>query len=595
MSYGGINSERAGALDLTDDGGYILAGSSSSFTPNQDMYIIKLNSIGSVEWSKTFHSFGFIDRLHSVKQNSDKGYYLAGYVEGGFGFIDNSIIRVDSIGNIIWAKYFGGIEAEEMRDISITADSGILVTGFSASFGAGAKDIQAIKFSESGTVEWAKTYGSFWEDFGIIHSSLSDESYLLNCATDVSGFYDIRPLLVKIDTNGNIIWAKVYSGFTEDWARYAIETDDNNLLITGDTQSYGIGGTRDIYLIKTDSSGNVIWAKAYGGIGEERGYSVVECADGNYVVCGYTNSFGFGGYDAFLMNVDLNGNLNWFYTYGGPQNEYSWQLLEAPDSGYVLIGGRSSNSLGAEDIYMIKTDKFGMSGCDFTTPNVIVFTIPNLLASDYTLFTSDVISVADLPLSISSPNSGIKYFCGNIPVELKSFNYQLNRNDVILNWTTATETNNMGFNILRNDNEIGFVPGAGSATQPMNYSFIDQNIVNGSYIYTLTQIDYDGSTEKVGEIEIIVYNLPLEYKLGQNFPNPFNPSTKIQYALPKNSLINLSVYSSLGERVVIIEEGLKEAGYYEVEFDGIDLPSGIYFYTILSESFTDTKKMLLLK
>lgn len=594
-TYGGTNSERGTVLEITSDGGYMLVGSTSSFSSDQDMYIIKLDSIGTLEWSKVYHSPGSFDRMHGVVQTTDNNYYLSGYIEGGFGFVDHVIMKVDRAGDIIWAKHFGGVEADELREVTITADGGVLVSGYNASHGAGAKDVQAIKFFSNGNVDWARTYGKVWEDFLATSILISDGNYLLVGATDVSGSYSIRPLLIKIDTNGIIIWSKVYSGFSEDWTRFAIETNGGGFLIAGDTRSYGLGGSQDIYIIKTDAAGEVVWAKAFGGIGDEKGYGVLQDSEGNYVIAGFTNSFGFGGYDAFLMKVDGNGLLQWFHTYGGQQNDYAFKIKETPDGGYALLGSRSSNSLGGEDVYLIKTDNDGNSGCDFTTPNVNVFDIVNLVSSDYSLSTGSIISVADLPLTVITPNTAVNFYCGIIPVELIEFTGFAEGNDVVLNWSTATETNNMGFRINRDGEEIGFIPGAGTKTESQNYSFADENIENGTYLYSLIQIDYDGTTENVGVVEIIINNTPNEYSLLQNFPNPFNPSTIISFTVPERIMVVLKVYDVLGTEVAELINDIKSPGRYEVEFNSNGLPSGIYFYTVQAGKFIDSKKMILLK
>jgi photosystem II stability/assembly factor-like uncharacterized protein len=184
---------------------------------------------------------------------------------------------------------------------------------------------------------------------------------------------------------------------------------------------------------------------------------------------------------------------------------------------------------------------------------------------------------------------------GGIPVELVSFNYTIESRNVILQWTTVTETNNMGFKILRDGSEIGYAAGSGTTTEPREYSFEDTEIQSGSYLYELIQIDFDGTSQKVGELEVTVDNMPLEYMLEQNYPNPFNPNTIIGFALPGTVKIKLSVYNTLGENVVVLEEGFRESGYYQTEFDGGNLPSGIYFYTLSSDNFSSTKKMILLK
>jgi hypothetical protein len=394
---------------------------------------------------------------------------------------------------------------------------------------------------------------------------------------------------------GNIIWAKYYSGTLEDWGRNLTQSPEGGYLLAADANSYGYGGSRDICLIKTDISGNVEWAKAYGGIGEEEVRSVILTSDSKYVISGFTNSFGFGGNDAFLMKVDLSGSLEWFHTYGGYTNDYGADVVETFDQGFALTGRRSSNTFGGEDVYLIKTDTDGISNCAFGTFNPNVFTVSSLQANDLNMSTLNTISAANLTLTTITPNSAQMTSCAIIPVELKSFNYQLENQDVVLTWYTATETNNMGFKVFRNDIEIGFVAGSGTTTEPRQYSFKDQNVFNGSYIYSLIQIDYDGSTEKVGEVEVVLNNVPKNYILEQNYPNPFNPNTIIGFALPRATNIKLSIFNTLGENVVVLEEGFREAGYYQTEFNGSNLPSGIYFYTLSSDNFTSTKKMILIK
>jgi hypothetical protein len=193
-----------------------------------------------------------------------------------------------------------------------------------------------------------------------------------------------------------------------------------------------------------------------------------------------------------------------------------------------------------------------------------------------------------------------------VPVELISFTATLLNNKAQLNWTTATETNNSGFEILRkaqNDNEwnsIGFVPGFGTTTEPKSYSFTDENITTGTYKYRLTQIDFDGSFTYSNEIEVEVDFTPTEFVLYQNYPNPFNPNTVISYQLPVTSSVTLKVYDILGNEVATLVNEEKQPGVYEVEFnnhsdEGQNLSSGIYIYKLTAGDFISIKKMLLLK
>jgi hypothetical protein len=594
-TYGGFNFDRATSIRTTSDGGYIITGSSSSFSSDQDPFLIKINKYSNVQWSKVYHHLGYEEKLHGVQQALSGDYYLAGTIEGGFGFLDDLIMKVDSVGNIIWSKVFGGIEADDLRDIAITPSGDILVAGQNASFGAGAKEIQAIKLTDGGDVKWAKAYGNIWEEFGAIIIQPDDGNYAFFGATDISGYYDIRPLLIKTDSLGNLIWAKIYSGYIEDWGRYAIKTQSGGFLIVGDTRSYGLGGSMDIYVIKTDSMGNVEWAKAYGGIEDESGRGAFQDNEGNYIITGFSNSFGLGGFDAFLMKITPNGDLNWFYTYGGSSNDYAFRMAQTSDSGYVMTGGNSSNSLGDEDLLLIKVDKFGSSTCQNGPFNPNIFTISNLEAVNYNLATSNVISINNFQLTTITPNTAQNFICGIVPVELKSFNYEIENADIVLNWSTATETNNMGFKILRDGEEIGFIAGAGTTTEPRQYSFKDESVKNATYEYTLMQMDYDGTINKIGELEVTVANIPKDYILEQNYPNPFNPSTKIRFAVPEKSYTTLRIYNSLGEFVEELVSEVKEAGNYEVRLNADNLISGIYFYRLSSGKFQETKKMLLLK
>ena len=342
-------------------------------------------------------------------------------------------------------------------------------------------------------------------------------------------------------------------------------------------------------------SGNIEWAKAYGGIGNELVHCLILTSDSKFVISGSTTSYGFGSYDAFLMKADLSGNIEWFHTYGGYTNDNGYDVVESYDLGFALTGRRSSNTLGGDDVYLIKTDASGLSNCTFGTFNPNVFVISNLQAINLNMGTLSFVSAADLTLAAITPNSAQTTSCAIIPVELKSFEYWIENNNVILLWTTATEINNQGFKVLRDGNEIGFVAGSGTTTELREYSFKDEIVKPGTYHYFLVQIDYDGTTHSVGELEVIINNVPSDFILEQNYPNPYNPSTKIQYSIPEESFIKLSVYNSLGEKVADLVEGMKLAGYYEVNFDGSALPSGIYFYTLSTGKLTITKKMILLK
>lgn len=191
-----------------------------------------------------------------------------------------------------------------------------------------------------------------------------------------------------------------------------------------------------------------------------------------------------------------------------------------------------------------------------------------------------------------------------LPVEIISFTATKENNNVMLKWQTATEVNNYGFEIERamiydklemtNFEKVGFVEGSGNSNSSKSYSFENKNPPCGKLHYRLKQIDFDGNYEYKDEIEITI-DLPTQFTLEQNFPNPFNPSTIIRYSIPNSGKVLLKVYNVLGKEVTTLVNEFKYAGNFEIEFNASELTSGVYFYKIISGSNSETRKMMLIK
>ena len=195
-------------------------------------------------------------------------------------------------------------------------------------------------------------------------------------------------------------------------------------------------------------------------------------------------------------------------------------------------------------------------------------------------------------------NEATAYVPENVPVELVSFNSNVSGNEVILNWITATEINNAGFEVQRKTTggyeSIGFVEGKGTTTEVQNYLFRDNDLLSGSYTYRLKQIDYDGSFAYSDEVEIDI-DQPSVFHLGQNYPNPFNPSTTIKYSIPADGIVTMKVYDILGKEVCTLVNEYQQAGTFDVVFEGSNLASGVYYYQLKTSDMTATKKLMLTK
>ncbi len=210
-------------------------------------------------------------------------------------------------------------------------------------------------------------------------------------------------------------------------------------------------------------------------------------------------------------------------------------------------------------------------------------------------FNPNLNAPTSLPSGTSGPfNTGVIA----LPVELTSFNAQVLNNGVRLNWTTASELNNAGFEVQRSNNQtnwtaLGFVRGAGTTTEAQSYSFTDAQ-ATGRVFYRLKQIDFDGQFEYSNVIEVNA-GLPKQFALEQNYPNPFNPSTMISYQLPASSNVSLKVFDMLGKEVATLVNGRQEAGAYTMNFNANQLSSGVYFYRLQAGNFVQTRKMMLVK
>ena len=213
-------------------------------------------------------------------------------------------------------------------------------------------------------------------------------------------------------------------------------------------------------------------------------------------------------------------------------------------------------------------------------------------------------AVLSTPVSGVSGRSTHEYDLSIVPVELTSFTANVVGSSVELNWTTATELNNSGFEIERSEDnvsfeKIAFVPGFGTTTEPKSYSYTDQSVNGGTYYFRLKQIDFDGSFVYSDVVEVDV-TLPSIFALEQNYPNPFNPSTSIQFSLPVDAQVAIGIYNLVGEKVVEVASGNFAAGSHKVTFNASTLTSGIYFYQLDAtgsdgKTFSSVKKMTLLR
>jgi predicted secreted protein len=257
-----------------------------------------------------------------------------------------------------WAQTFGGIDPDVARSLIQTSDGGYLIGGDTESLGAGNKDFWLVKVDSAGNHEWNQTYGGLNADILFSLAATSDGGYILAGRTRSFGAGSADAWLVKIDASGNHEWNQTYGGPRIDVAHAVIQTTDGGYAIAGFTTSFGADG-KDLWLVKTNSSGNLEWRKQHGGLGDEDSRGIIETIDGGYALAGFTTSFGAGGEDFWLVKVDSAGNHEWNQTYGGPNNDLVFSIVAVDDGGYALAGRTQSFGAGLRDFWLVKVDSAG--------------------------------------------------------------------------------------------------------------------------------------------------------------------------------------------------------------------------------------------
>ena len=309
-TYGG--DESGALIQQTSDGGYIVAGSTFSFGAGAgDIWVLKLNADGSVAWQKTYGGSSG-DRANSIQQASDGGYIVAGSTSSfGAGAGDIWVLKLNADGSVAWQKTYGGSSGDNAYSIQQASDGGYIVAGFTTSFGAGIGNIWVLKLNADGSVAWQKTYGGLGDNVTYSIQQTSDGGYIVGGYTSSfgAGYYDVWVL--KLNTDGGVAWQKTYGGSGDDLAYSIQQASDGGYIVAGFTTSFGAGaGDGDIWVLKLNSDGSVAWQKTYGGGSSgDSAYSIQQASDGGYIVAGSTYSSVTGDDDIWVLKLDSNGNI----------------------------------------------------------------------------------------------------------------------------------------------------------------------------------------------------------------------------------------------------------------------------------------------
>jgi hypothetical protein len=363
-TYGGTGGEFGLSVQQTSDGGYIIAGETSSFgAGSHDAYLIKTDAGGDTVWTRTFGGPGS-EFGNSVQQTSDGGYIVAGETTSfGAGSGDAYLMKMDADGDTVWIRTYGGTGWDDGNSVQQTSDGGYIITGDTDSFGAGGKDAYLIKTDADGDTLWTRTYGGTGEETGWSVQQTSDGGYIIAGDTDSfgAGSYDVY--LIKTDASGDTVWTRTYGGTGVDLGGAVQQTSDGGYIFAGMTDSFG-AGSYDMYLIRMDASGDTVWTRTYGGAGVEAGGSVQQASDGGYVFTGYTSSFGAGSEDVYLVRTDASGDVVWTRTYGGTGEDAGVLVQQTSNGRYIIIGYTDSFGAGGYDVYLLRVREHNWNAKD---------------------------------------------------------------------------------------------------------------------------------------------------------------------------------------------------------------------------------------
>jgi len=383
----------------------------------------------SVKFEKIFGGNDY-DYAYSVTQTFDRGYVVAGSTSSqGYGSTDAYVLKTDSLGNVLWQRYFGGINIDRFYSVTETPDSGLVMAGYTNSLGAGGYDMLVVKTNKLGVVEWEKYYGGSNWDFAYSICSTNDGGYAIAGGTYTFGKGNEDFYLVKVDALGDTLWTKTYGGNNEDEAKSIKQTSDGGLIIAGHTKSFG-DIESDFYIVKTNDMGDTTWTYTYHGAQADYAYDVIEDNTGSFLVAGKSKSIGNGNFDGLIIKISSAGiaeimppycgdntggadddgfhsiclnqynrmavvgytySFGWgfgtdditmyvtnpyngyqYRSFGGNRKETGHCVKNTHDGGYIICGNSSSYSNNFEHMYLIKTDSNGVSSGNISSVNTFI-------------------------------------------------------------------------------------------------------------------------------------------------------------------------------------------------------------------------------
>ena len=352
-TYGSEYKEEAYQVIETRDYGLAVCGYCKSFVKEEgDFWFFMLDSTGFVYWERKIGGVKQ-DIATCITQNPDYGFTVSGFTYSkGKGRRDIWVYKTNSAGKGQYNKTYGSLKKDGASSIITTTDEKNIVLGYTNSIGAGSLDFWVLALNQFGFLMWEKTYGGSDSDIGQCIIETNDKGYIMCGDTKSKGAGDWDIWVVKLKKDGNIEWQKTFGKKYSDKATTIVQTTDGGYVVCGSTVNKNTN--TDIYVIKIDAKGNLLWEKSFGGEFGEEANSICQTQDGGYAVAGYTESKGAGFSDFWVLKLDEKGSLVWDKTLGGAEYDVANSIIQVVDGGLVVCGGTFSKGAGDWDIWLVK-------------------------------------------------------------------------------------------------------------------------------------------------------------------------------------------------------------------------------------------------
>lgn len=360
-TYGGYSTDEGNSVLVNTDGNFLVVGSTGSFgAGNGDIYVLLLDTTGAKIWSTTLGGPG-VEQGKKGVQTPDGGYLIAGITNSiGNGGYDGYLAKIDGEGGLLWEHAYGGSDWDFLNSISNTPDGGAIVAGQTYSSGSGGGDAWVLKLDGAGAVEWERTYGGSETDFAHCIIATADGGYML--AGGYTTNTDQNAWLVKLDIAGEQQWDVQEGGDSLDYANSVIQTADGGYAVVGVTRSFSV--YIEALHFKVDMVGGLQWLHNWGQINNQESLDQVELPDGRLLSVGYVNTAGSGGRDMFILFTGPDGGFLSGISNGGDNgagDEYGSSVAIVPNGGFIFCGYTESFGYGIRDVYVVKTDSVGLT------------------------------------------------------------------------------------------------------------------------------------------------------------------------------------------------------------------------------------------